>query len=192
MLKFVPLAAYVAMLIATIFRGISVRRQTGNSPWVFVTAKGTQRLAGTVFAGSVAILAAAAWQVAASPPQRFAFLLAAALLSVVGVLIVVMAQIQMGAAWRVGLRSGDTPLFVTTGLFRYSRNPIFVGMFLLSFGIALAADRWWGWLTLILFAISVRIQVSLEERHLGAGFGEAYALFCRKVPRWVGWGWKIV
>jgi protein-S-isoprenylcysteine O-methyltransferase Ste14 len=190
MLKLVPLAAFAVMLVATMLRGLSVRRQSGNNPWAFVTAKGVQRLAGTVFAGSVGVVAAAAWLVARAPAAANGSLWAAALLSVVGVTIVVIAQLQMGAAWRVGLRDGDTPLFVTSGLFRFSRNPIFVGMFLLALGTALAAGHWWGWIALLLFAISVRVQVSLEERHLLAGFGEAYAEFCCKVPRWIGFSGK--
>jgi protein-S-isoprenylcysteine O-methyltransferase Ste14 len=188
MLKFAPLAAFTVMLVATVMRGLSVRRESGVNPWAFLAAKGTQRLAGTVFAGSVAMVAAAAWLVAQVPPVELRWLWTGTILSAVGVLIVIIAQLQMGNAWRVGLREGDTPLFVTSGLFRYSRNPIFAGMFLIALGTALAAGRWWGWLAVILFAASVRVQVSLEEKHLLAGFGDAYADFCRRVPRWIGFG----
>jgi protein-S-isoprenylcysteine O-methyltransferase Ste14 len=190
MLKFVPLAAFSVMLVATVLRGLSVRRQSGHNPWAFVTAKGMQRLAGTAFTASVAVVAMAAWQVARASAADTGWLWAAAVLSVAGVTMVIVAQLQMGGAWRVGLRAGDTPLFVTSGLFRYSRNPIFVGMFLLALGTAFAAGRWWGWFAVILFAISVRVQVMLEERHLLAGFGDDYAEFRRTVPRWIGWGGK--
>jgi protein-S-isoprenylcysteine O-methyltransferase Ste14 len=92
----------------------------------------------------------------------------------------------MGRAWRVGVREGDAPLFVSHGLFRFSRNPIFLGMILVSLSAAIASATWWGWVALMLFIASCIVQVRIEESHLEASFGDAYRAFRRQVPRWLG------
>ncbi|MGB3845568.1 MAG: isoprenylcysteine carboxylmethyltransferase family protein, partial [Sphingopyxis sp.] len=95
------------------------------------------------------------------------------------------AQRQMGDAWRIGVRAGDAPLFVTRGLFAFSRNPIFAGMIAMAIGAALAVATAWGWAAAIVFALACHVQVRLEEAHLAARFGTAYADFRRAVPRWL-------
>ena len=101
--------------------------------------------------------------------------------------IVIVAQVQMGRAWCVGVREGDAPLFVSHGLFRFSRNPIFVGMMLVGLATAMVSATWWSWVALALFVVSCTVQVRIEEAHLEASFGEAYRAFRRQVPRWLGW-----
>ena len=88
-----------------------------------------------------------------SEPGRLCLL--GATLVVIGSVTVVIAQVQMGRAWRVGVREGDAPVFVRHGLFRFSRNPIFAGMMLVGLGVAVSAEVWWCWGGLILFVASV-------------------------------------
>lgn len=92
----------------------------------------------------------------------------------------------MCRAWRVGFREGDAPLFVSHGLFRYSRNPIFVGMMQVGLSAAIVSGTWWSWTALALFVVSCAVQVRIEEAHLEASFGDAYRAFRRQVPRWLG------
>ena len=91
----------------------------------------------------------------------------------------------MGNAWRVGVRTDDAPLFITEGLFRCRRNPIFVGMIAMAFGAALAVGLWWGWAATVAFAFACHIQVRIEEAHLAHAFGIDYANFSRTTPRWL-------
>ncbi len=109
----------------------------------------------------------------------------AAILSVAGVAMVIIAQLQMGVAWRIGFREGDAPVFVDHGLYRLGRNPIFLGMILLCIGTAMGVGFWWVWLTAALFAVSAHLSVLLEEQHLFQNFGEAYAAYRSRVPRWI-------
>lgn len=180
--QLVPFLAMIAIIAATLARGVAIRRATGDRPWAFASAKGTQRIAGTGFALSVAALLIAAALARAGDLHRT---VPAAIVAVVGATIVIVAQVQMGRAWRVGVREGDAPLFVSHGLFRYSRNPIFVGMMLLGLSAAMASATWWSWLALATFIASCMVQVRIEEAHLEASFGQTYRDFRTKVPRWL-------
>ena len=179
----VPFVAMMAIVVATLVRGMAIRRATGDRPWAFASAKGVQRIAGSSFALSVAALLVAA---ALAPDNGTNWTILAAIVSLAGAAIVIVAQVQMGRAWRIGVREGDAPLFVSHGLFRYSRNPIFVGMMLVGLSAAIVSGTWWSWSALVLFALSCIVQVRIEEAHLEASFGDAYRAFSHQVPRWLG------
>lgn len=181
----IPLLAMLSIIAATLVRGIAIRRKTGDRPWAFASAKGVQRIAGSSFAFSVAALIAAA---ALAPVSDTGWTITAAIIAIVGAAIVMVAQVQMGRAWRVGVREGDAPLFISHGLFRYSRNPIFVGMMLVGLSAAMVSGTWWSWSALAVFIASCAVQVRIEEAHLEASFGQSYREFRSSVPRWVGFG----
>ena len=181
----IPLLAMLSIITATLVRGIAIRRKTGDRPWAFASAKGVQRIAGSSFAFSVAALIAAALL---APVSDTGWTITAAIIATVGAAIVVVAQVQMGRAWRVGVREGDAPLFISHGLFRYSRNPIFVGMMLVGLSAAMVSGTWWSWSALAVFIASCAVQVRIEEAHLEASFGQSYREFRSSVPRWVGFG----
>ena len=50
---------------------------------------------------------------------------AAAVAAVVGIVLTVLAQLEMGSAWRIGVREGERTALVTQGWFSLVRNPIF-------------------------------------------------------------------
>lgn len=181
----IPLLAMLSIITATLVRGIAIRRKTGDRPWAFASAKGVQRIAGSSFAFSVAALIAAAALALASDTG---WTITAAIIAIVGAAIVMVAQVQMGRAWRVGVREGDAPLFISHGLFRYSRNPIFVGMMLVGLSAAMVSGTWWSWSGVAVFIASCAVQVRIEEAHLEASFGQSYREFRSSVPRWVGFG----
>ncbi|NJM51351.1 MAG: isoprenylcysteine carboxylmethyltransferase family protein [Sphingomonadales bacterium] len=141
-------------------------------------------MAGAAFAISIVILAFAAAQAALRPESVYALI--GAIVSIAGGAFVIIAQVQMGRAWRVGVREGDAPLFIQHGLFRFSRNPIFVGMMLIGLGIAVTATSWWAWAALLTFVLACREQVRIEEVHLSDSFGAEYIRFKNDVPRWIG------
>lgn len=184
MLAYIPFALFVAVIAATLIRGHAVRARSGANAFAFLEARGVQRVAGAAFALSIAVLVAATLLIATGgiPPLHLAI---GSMLMAFGALAVIAAQVQMGNAWRVGVRDGDAPLFVTTGLFRFSRNPIFVGMITMALGAALAIGTWWGWSAAIAFALACHMQVRIEEAHLSRAFGGAYDAFRGSVPRWL-------
>lgn len=77
----------------------------------------------------------------------------------------------------------STPGLQTNGLYRYSRNPQFVGYGLLILGFLLA---WWNslaWLGLLSYAALAHAVTLVEEEHLTRVYGETYREYCSRVPR---------
>jgi protein-S-isoprenylcysteine O-methyltransferase Ste14 len=104
---------------------------------------------------------------------------------VVGSALILVAQVQMGASWRIGLGADRTGL-MTGGLFRISRNPTFLGMVELVFGISLLAPTALTLGVLVMAWTAFSVQIRLEEEHLRNMHGQAYEAYRASVPRWLG------
>ncbi len=79
-----------------------------------------------------------------------------------------------------------TRALVTTGIHRWTRNPIYLGMFLLYGGIGVAAQSPWTLILTLPLAITIRYGVvAREERYLEQRFGDAYRSYKARVRRWV-------
>jgi protein-S-isoprenylcysteine O-methyltransferase Ste14 len=79
-----------------------------------------------------------------------------------------------------------TTTLIRTGLFRFSRNPVYVGVTALYLGIALAVNSLWLVLLLVpTLAVMSRGVIDREERYLERKFGEAYRDYRRSVRRWI-------
>jgi protein-S-isoprenylcysteine O-methyltransferase Ste14 len=75
---------------------------------------------------------------------------------------------------------------VATGIYRWSRNPMYLGMLLVLAAWAAWLDRWVAWFALPLFVLYMnRFQVLPEERALRARFGAPFDDYCRRVRRWL-------
>jgi len=75
---------------------------------------------------------------------------------------------------------------VTTGIHGWSRNPIYVGMFLLYVGIGLAASSPWVLILALPLAITLRYRVvAREEAYLERRFGDTYRDYKARVRRWL-------
>ena len=105
-----------------------------------------------------------------------------------GAMVAFAAQMSMGSSWRVGVVGGETGDLVSGGLYRFSRNPTFVGQVMLLMGIALAIPSLPTFLAVVLFVTSASVQIRTEERVLLAAHGAAYRRWSAQVPRWIGLG----
>jgi protein-S-isoprenylcysteine O-methyltransferase Ste14 len=99
----------------------------------------------------------------------------------------------MGSALRLFRRSGQdpapwesTPEIIATGIYRLTRNPMYLGMGLLQAGIGVALANAWvvafvplSWIAVYLLAIRH------EEAYLDRKFGSAYAEYRKAVRRWL-------
>jgi protein-S-isoprenylcysteine O-methyltransferase Ste14 len=74
---------------------------------------------------------------------------------------------------------------VESGPYRWTRNPMYVGLTLLSVGVACVFNVLWP-LVFLPFAVLVvdRYIIAREERYLERAFGEAYRDYRRRVRRW--------
>jgi protein-S-isoprenylcysteine O-methyltransferase Ste14 len=81
----------------------------------------------------------------------------------------------------------DAPrVLVVKGLYRFTRNPMYVGVSLLIVGQALYYGSWHIAVYAMVFVVLVNLFVLFyEEPTLRRLFGEQYEEYCRKVPRWV-------
>jgi protein-S-isoprenylcysteine O-methyltransferase Ste14 len=79
-----------------------------------------------------------------------------------------------------------TLALVTTGVHGWTRNPIYIGMFLLYFGIGVAARGIWVLVLALPLAITIQYGVvAREERYLERRFGDAYSDYKSRVRRWL-------
>ncbi|PVZ87076.1 isoprenylcysteine carboxyl methyltransferase [Serratia sp. S1B] len=75
---------------------------------------------------------------------------------------------------------------IVNGIFRFSRNPIYLGLLLLLAAWALVLDSWLVWIGWLLFFVYLdRMQVPREERFLAQRFGNEYLAYCQRVRRWL-------
>jgi len=97
----------------------------------------------------------------------------------------VLAQIQMGNSWRIGIDEEKKTELVQAGVFRFSRNPIFLGMIFTLLGVFLMIPNALTLLFLVLGFVLIQIQVRLEEEFLSRTHGTEYDEFRRQVRRWL-------
>lgn len=77
-------------------------------------------------------------------------------------------------------------VLVTTGPFRYARNPIYAGDVMLLLGLAQLSLNIWFVILAVAFAFLVRrLAILPEERHLEARFGDAYRAYKDRTRRWI-------
>ena len=77
-------------------------------------------------------------------------------------------------------------VLVTTGIYRWTRNPIYLGFFLIYGGIGVATQSPWILILTLPLAITVRYGVvAREEVYLARRFGDAYLDYRRRVRRWL-------
>ena len=74
----------------------------------------------------------------------------------------------------------------TTGIYRYSRNPMYVGMVLQFFGIGIATASWLFLLITLAMTVPMWFIVTVEERSCLEKFGGAYRDYMNRTPRWIG------
>jgi protein-S-isoprenylcysteine O-methyltransferase Ste14 len=79
-----------------------------------------------------------------------------------------------------------TTTIVDAGPYRFTRNPIYLGMCLGLIGLAIAFDSVWLLVALVLFGLVIRYGVvAREEAYLERKFGEAYRKYRSRVRRWL-------
>jgi protein-S-isoprenylcysteine O-methyltransferase Ste14 len=112
---------------------------------------------------------------------------AGAMLSVVGVSLVVLARREFaryGQPTDPGLPTGK---IITTGVFSVSRNPLYLGGIFVLAGISFAFNLPWGFILLLLSMVACHaILIAPEESYLAARFGEQYQAYAASVHRWMG------
>ncbi|MDR2480746.1 MAG: isoprenylcysteine carboxylmethyltransferase family protein [Spirochaetaceae bacterium] len=102
-----------------------------------------------------------------------------------GLMLFLLALISFGKAWRIGIDEVNSNELITTGIFRFSRNPIYLFLDLYFMGIMLIYPN-------IVFAviaggtiIGVHLQIVREESFLLNKFGEKYSAYKKQTRRYI-------
>jgi protein-S-isoprenylcysteine O-methyltransferase Ste14 len=119
---------------------------------------------------------------------------AARAISVVGGILIIMAGLGIIASARILFsRTGQNPMpwkpspeLILKGPYRFTRNPMYLGVTLFEIGLGLAVNNLW----ISLFALPALatvhfIAVLPEERYLSGKFGESYKNYVVRVRRYL-------
>ena len=105
---------------------------------------------------------------------------------ILGDAIFLLSVLCMKDSWRAGIPDKDKTELVTTGIYRFSRNPAFFGFDLMYVGVLLLYGNLLT-LSFSVFAIvMLHLQILQEERYLVNTFGAPYQAYCRHVFRYLG------
>ena len=87
-----------------------------------------------------------------------------------------------------GTSLDNTPINrpATEGLYRISRNPIYLGTFLIFIGIGIACASWLFLLLIAVFIVLYYILIAPEERWCLEKYGDTYREYMIRTPKWIG------
>ena len=192
------LLAYLILFLglAMILPSYRVWKTTGVNPYKFGKSESTHDYVGVLF--RLNILAVALIVILfVFLPSLYKYLvpisyLSNPTLSIIGQILltltlgwVLIAQVHMQKSWRIGIDENIKTELIQTGLFKISRNPIFLGMRIMLLGLFLVLPSAATLVTLFSGELLIQIQVRLEEEFLTRIHGEAYRAYRKQVRRWI-------
>ena len=108
------------------------------------------------------------------------------LIGMLGDGIFLLSVLCMKDSWRAGIPDKDKTELVTTGIYRYSRNPAFLGFDLMYIGVLLLYGNLLTLAFSVFAMVMLHLQILQEERYLEGAFGAAYAAYKKQVFRYLG------
>jgi protein-S-isoprenylcysteine O-methyltransferase Ste14 len=107
-------------------------------------------------------------------------------LGFVGLTLFLLSLVSFGRSFRVGIDIDHPDQLVTTGVFAFSRNPMYVAVGFVLLGQFLVFPNW---IVLVYLAAGIWLvhrQVLREEAFLREQYGQGYAEYCNRVRRYLG------
>lgn len=111
--------------------------------------------------------------------------IAGIIIGVIAVFFFALATITMKNSWRVGIPEEKTSL-ITNGIYKWSRNPAFVGFDLLYLSVCLMFFNVPLVLVSVWAAVMLHLQILQEEEHMHRMFGEEYEEYRKHTLRYLG------
>ena len=103
-----------------------------------------------------------------------------------GIGMTLVAQIQMGRSWRIGVDSDEKTQLITSGLYTRSRNPIYFGIGLYWVGVVLNFPHPAIWVCALICWISIEMVVrKIEEPYLHGVHGELFEDYIKQTNRYL-------
>jgi protein-S-isoprenylcysteine O-methyltransferase Ste14 len=107
------------------------------------------------------------------------------LLCLVGLFLLFLSLVSFGKSFRVGIDQVHPEELVTTGIFAFSRNPIYVAFGLVLLGQFLVFSNW---ILLVYMVAAIWLfhrQILREEEYLRSHYGQPYSEYCGRVRRYL-------
>jgi protein-S-isoprenylcysteine O-methyltransferase Ste14 len=119
------------------------------------------------------------------PLNKIIALVSGTLMGVIGLIIMLAGMLEFRSLRKMsGL---ETSKLITTGIYRYSRNPQYTGWFLALLGISIMGRSGLALLLTIALIVGIHLyNVKLEEPYLERIFGEEYRRYKSSTPRYIG------
>jgi protein-S-isoprenylcysteine O-methyltransferase Ste14 len=194
-------AAVVALALLTVFgllgfvwRAWLQRRRTGSTGFRGVSGRvgSVEWVAGVgfVIALTVAVVGPLLQLYGVITPlpglQAIGIQIVGIVVALLGIVLTVWAQLDMGDSWRVGVDESETTALVHSGMFGRVRNPIYTAVLTFDVGIALVAANLVTIAGFILTLAALELQVRrVEEPYLRDKHGAAYHGYTASVGRFI-------
>jgi len=193
---FLPIATLLYILLVFVLRSVILWKQTGINPFVFGNADKAHDYVGRVYK----LMVLFTWIsicIYSFFPDWYQYLMPITykehdFLKMSGVLLLIIsfiwtsiAQYQMATSWRIGIDYEEKTELISNGLFRYSRNPVFLGVLTSYLGIFFITPNILSFSILLVIFVAIQTQVRLEEEYLTNVHGDQYDLYITKVRRWI-------
>ena len=192
---FLPVFLLLYIKVAYVWPTLRVWRQTGINPFVFDKEDTAHNYIGKwykivvaliVFATAMFIIGDSAYPYLM--PAHYLELKWARIISIVlcfvSLLVTMLGHFDMAQSWRIGIDKVNEAPLVQTGLFRFSRNPVFLSMIVVLVCLFFLIPNAITLVTLVSGYILIQLQVRLEEEFLLQKHGDVYKQYCEKVRRW--------
>ena len=188
-------AMLVVFLVLTLFVRVAVQWRAIGKTGLIGLRKGAgplEYLSGLLFIGGMAVAIVAIELVLQDTLDPIDALDVDALhvvgfaLAAIGGTAVFLAQLGMGANWRIGVSEDQGTDLVTGGWFRICRNPIYTAMIVGWIGFALMVPTWLAYVAVVMIASGLELQVRVvEEPYLVRTHGSEYGAYAARVGRFV-------
>jgi protein-S-isoprenylcysteine O-methyltransferase Ste14 len=126
------------------------------------------------------------WVPLISAMDRVSIHIAGVAIIAAGIVFTSLSQFAMGNSWRVGIDPKHRTALVTSGPFRWVRNPIYDGLLVFAAGNVFLIPTWLSLSCLAMLVICIEVQVrAVEEPYLVREHGEAYLRWAANSGRFI-------
>ncbi|MDQ1859236.1 isoprenylcysteine carboxylmethyltransferase family protein [Chryseobacterium sp. WLY505] len=191
---FIPFYFIIFFLVSFVGISCKVAKQIGKNPDVLPKDDSAYGLVGLYFKLVLVALFIYSVLLLFFPKDIFSafkinileydiFQYAGIILMIFALIWVIIAQLQMKNSWRIGIDNSAKTKLITHGLFRFSRNPIFLGMTISLVGFFLTFPTVIAFSFLLIGNILMQIQIRMEEEYLLKEHGQMYLTYKKRVKR---------
>ncbi len=107
------------------------------------------------------------------------------IITAIGVVFFELAIFSMKSSWRVGVDKDAKTDLITDGIYKYSRNPAFLGFDLMFIGLFFTYPNIVTLVVMCVNLLAIHLQILQEEIYLRNSFGDKYITYIKVTPRYL-------